>query len=203
MGKISVRHCAVIWLFILTACSTPIEKEVVVEQVAPVGPPPIPEEVLVVQRQAISAMQSSRHEFAVTALRQVLKKYPQYSGLHTNLGIAHAELGHDQAAVQAFRDALRVGADNPVVHNYLGILNRRAGSFQQARQSYQRAISLDESYSLAHLNLGILCDIYLRDLDCALKHYRAYETLEASVDDQFKGWKIELERRIKRAGGTQ
>ncbi len=203
MGIVSARHCAMIWVLILTACSTPIEKEVAVEQTPPVAPPSIPEEVLAVQRQAVSAMRDSRHELAITALQGVLNKYPRFAGLHTNLGIAHAKLGNDQAAMRAFRDALRAGADNSVVHNYLGILNRRAGSFQQARQSYQRAISLDETYSLAHLNLGILCDIYLRDLDCALRHYRAYETLEASVDKQFKGWRIELERRIKKGGGEQ
>ncbi len=46
-----------------------------------------------------------------------------------------------------------------------------------------------------HHNLGVLCDLYLRDLDCALAHYRRYQTLTEENDRRVALWIADLSRR--------
>ena len=161
---------------LLTACSVPKQPDTEADPAALV-----PAEVMQAQQQALAAIKSKRYQTAVGILQPAAEKYPDYSSLYTNLGIAYIQLNQDEEAQAAFNNAVKANPENAIPHNYLGILQRRAGRFAEAKESYQRALSIDKAYSLAHLNLGILCDIYLQDLDCALKHYQAYEDTQTEA----------------------
>ena len=87
-----------------------------------------------------------------------------------------------------------------VAHNHLGILERRKGEFEAALTWYRRAIEIDDAYARAHLNLGILYDIYLQDLEKALRQYQTYQALISEEDSQVAGWIVDIERRLKSAG---
>ncbi|MEM7293985.1 MAG: tetratricopeptide repeat protein [Pseudomonadota bacterium] len=194
----------VLAMLMLYGCATtPTEVPSDADSATEEAPVPIPEAVISTQQQVIALLRNDGAQDVIEVLPPVIEAYPDYPGLQLNLGIAHFELGQFDRAQSVFSNIVSDGQASPVAHNYLGILHRQGGRFAEARKSYERAISEDGTYSLAYLNLGILCDIYLQDLDCALQHYERYESLQTEVDKQFKGWKIDLQRRIKARNSAQ
>ena len=210
-----MRYCTVLTrglcagvLLLLISCATPVEEAPLPteEEAAALAaaeealPPPIPDEVLLAHAQAIQALQEKDYAAAFARLDPLVEQYPLYPGLQLNRAIAQFNLDAVDDAAASFERILDTWPDHPVATTYLGVMKRREGNFAAAREWYERALSADETYSFAHLNLGILCDLYLQDLACAHQHYLRYEVLAGSVDKRFKGWKIDLERRMKKKG---
>ena len=50
-------------------------------------------------------------------------------------------------------------------------------------------------YHPIHKNLGILCDLYLKDLACAVEHYEIYSKAMPK-DQQVKLWLADLQARL-------
>lgn len=80
-----------------------------------------------------------------------------------------------------------------------GIELRRQGKFQEALAAYRQALMLQPDYALAHLNLAILLDLYLAQPEEALSHYRRFQELSPTPDEQVAAWITELERRLQRS----
>ena len=146
-------------------------------------------------QQALEWIRSKRYEPAIKALTAITSQAPTLSGPHVNLGIAYAGLGNLQDAERAFRKALELNPENPVARNQLGILQRKQGKFDQARESYLGVLAAHPNYPYAHLNMGILCDLYLQNNECALRHYERYLQLVESRDEQVKLWVVDLRKR--------
>ncbi len=146
-------------------------------------------------QQALEWIRSKRYESAIETLTAITSQAPTLSGPRVNLGIAYAGLGHLQDAERAFRKALELNPENPVARNQLGILQRKQGKFDQARESYQGVLTAHPNYPYAHLNMGILCDLYLQNNDCALRHYERYLQLVESRDETVKLWVVDLKKR--------
>ncbi len=146
-------------------------------------------------RQALKLMQSKQYAPAIKALTAIAAQTPTLSGPYVNLGIAHARLGHVQDAERAFRKALELNPDNPAARNQLGILQRKQGQFNRAQESYLSVLATHPNYPYAHLNMGILCDLYLQNSDCALRHYERYLQLVENGDERVKLWVMDLKKR--------
>jgi Flp pilus assembly protein TadD len=152
--------------------------------------------------QAITALKNGDVEVAIELLLLVSTEAPEKPYIFTNLGLAYFNSGQLEQAEAAFQQAIARNSQDAVAHNHLGILQRQKGEFARARESYERAIRINRDYALAHLNLGILFDIYLQDLELALRHYQLYQTLQNEENTQVAGWIVDIERRLK-AGGAQ
>ena len=146
---------------------------------------------------AVAALKSGKTARAVELLVQVSNDAPDKPYVFTNLGLAYLKLQELDLAEQAFKQAIARDDKDAVAHNHLGILQRQKGQFKEARNRYQRAIQIDSDYASAHLNLGILFDIYLQDLDLALRHYQKYQSLISEEDKQVAGWIVDIKRRLK------
>lgn len=163
------------------------------------GPLPPTLEVLEAFDQAVAAMQAGEFEAARRQLEEVLASNVELVGAHVNLGIARLRLNDEPGATQAFEHALELQPDHPVALNQLAILERRAGRFDQAQDFYRRALDGQPDYPPLHLNMGILCDLYLRQTECALSHYARYVALGGEQAEQVGLWIVDLERRTGEA----
>jgi len=146
---------------------------------------------------AVASLKSGKTAQAVELLVQVSNDAPDKPYVFTNLGLAYFKLQELDLAEQAFKQAITRDDNDAVAHNHLGILQRQKGQFKEAMNRYQRAIKIDSSYASAHLNLGILFDIYLQDLDLALRHYQNYQSLIGEEDTQVANWIVDIKRRLK------
>ena len=171
-------------------------------------PIPVPEPVVLPEpidlnlqsyEKAISALKSGDTASAVELLENVIAVGPSYPHIFTNLGLAYFKLENYDQAEQAFLLALESDTRNATAYNHLGIIKRIQGKFGQAKHSYEKAIEFDPNYANAHLNLGVLYDIYLQDLELALRQYEKYQTLITKKDESVATWIIDIQRRIKSA----
>ncbi len=149
--------------------------------------------------QAVVALKQGDTEQAIDLLQTVSRDAPDKPFVFTNLGLAQFRLQHYDLALNAFQQAVERDPRDAVAWNHLGILQRRQGQFDAARESYQRALKIDSNYALAHLNLGILFDLYLQQLEPALRHYQRYQALLGKENETVAGWIVDLERRLKSA----
>lgn len=145
---------------------------------------------------AVELMRAERHAEAAALLGPLAEAHPELPGVHVNLGIARARLGDEDAAVQAWQNALAAEPSHAAALNLLAVHHREQGRFAESLTLYQRLIAAHPEHALGQLNLGILCDLYLHDPACALNHYRRYQALAGSEDEQVSFWIADLERRV-------
>jgi len=182
---------------LLTACAGPAPKPAPEQAEKQAAPQPIAPETRATFRQAVADLQAGHYEAAARSLEPLSAPPRAYPGALLNLAIAYRHLDRlDDAEAML----LQVAALRPAwaaVQNELGIVHRRRGRFQAAREAYEKALALDDAYADAHLNLGVLCDLYLRDLACALTQYKRYQALTPEQNQQVKIWIADVTRRME------
>ncbi len=147
-------------------------------------------------RQGVTLMKAERFDDAAKVFEAVIAKNGQLAGPYVNLGIAYSQLDRNEEAERVLQQAIDTNPSFLSAYNELGIVYRKTGKFEQARGLYERALTVNPDYDKAHLNLGVLCDLYLQDLDCALKHYERYQQLAVEEDKQVAIWIADLQQRI-------
>lgn len=144
---------------------------------------------------AMKHLKAGEYEKGTDLLNAVTQRSPGQAAPYINLAIAYEKTGNLAAAEENIKKALDIDPDHPVANTEYGLIYRKTGRFAEARKSYERALARYPGYLPARKNLGILCDIYLRDLECALKQYRIYGA--AVPDDKtVQIWIADLEKRL-------
>ena len=160
-----------------------------------------PVEVVDVNQQnyeaGLAALKMGEIRFAIKMLEQVSTSAPDLDHVFTNLGLAYFKQENHDKAEQAFLLAIKSNPDDAVAYNHLGIIKRFQGEFDSARKIYQKAIQINNKYASAYLNLGILYDIYLQDLDKALKQYKKYQSLTSDESNSVGKWIVDIQRQLK------
>jgi tetratricopeptide (TPR) repeat protein len=165
----------------------------------PAAPPATPAERYA---QALQLLKTNQFAAAETAFAVSVKDYPQFTGSHTNLGIAYAKLNRKPEALAAFAKAVALDASNAVAHNWLGVVARETNDLGRAEQAYQQALAAEPDQAEAQLNLAILYDQHLKRPAEALGAYQRYEEITGKKDLRSAVWIAELQSQLPPAAAT-
>jgi len=144
---------------------------------------------------AVRLLKEEQYEDAIALLVKIAEAEPELTTAHIDLGIAYRAVGDLERAEASLERALALNPRHPVAYNELGIVYRKTGRFEQARESYENALAIHPDFHFARRNLAILCDVYLRDLRCALEHYELYA--QAVPEDEAAAmWIADLRNRV-------
>ena len=146
---------------------------------------------------AMGFIKSGKYDNGIELLNKVAERVKNNSALYTNLALAYTMIGNLKLAEANFKLALNINPGNPVASNEYAMLYRKTGRFSEARQLYERTLEKYPGFYVAHKNLGILCDLYMRDYACALKHYDTYSDAMPG-DKTVKIWIADVKKRLAR-----
>lgn len=144
---------------------------------------------------AMAYLRDGKNEKGTALLTKVAARSPHHSAPHINLAIAYQKMGNLAAAEESVKRALAISPEHPVANTEYGLIYRKTGRFIEARKSYEAALAKHPGFLPARKNLGILCDVYLRDPQCALTHYRVYSS-RMPDDNNVRIWIADLEQRL-------
>lgn len=153
---------------------------------------------------ALALMKKGAYREAIPELEAILAKNDKLPGAQINLAIACMNVETDskeardanmKKAGQALQSAVEINPNDSVAHHQLGLYYRKTGRFEEARKAYERAILLQPDYQMAHLNLGILCDIYLQQPECAIRHFEKYLSLAPDEGEKVSLWLADVRQR--------
>lgn len=144
---------------------------------------------------AVVLMKEGQYADAIMLLRAVTGKTSKFSGPFINLGIAYIKTDDLEKAEESLNKALKLNKVHPAANNELALVYRKTGRFAEARKIYEDLLVMYPTFLPARKNLGVLCDLYLRDLNCALQQYENY--LSVLPDDKkVKIWVADLKNRM-------
>jgi tetratricopeptide (TPR) repeat protein len=155
----------------LAACADNQPTRVEAQARPPVKLTPVARADFVVAMQSIKSVE---YEKAIRYFNKVIAQSPNNPVPYINLALVHKKMQNLTLAEESLKLAIKMDPDNPVANNEYALLYRKTGRFTEARQVYERILEKYPNFIMAHKNLGILCDIYMRDYACALKHYTVY-----------------------------
>lgn len=150
---------------------------------------------------AVRMLSEARYAPGIALLLKLTARAPEATAAHIALGIAYARTGDLDRADASLQKSLGLNPHHPAALNELGLVQRRKGEFAKSRASYEAALAEFPDFHYAHRNLAILCDLYLGDSACALKHYEAYSRLVPDDAVAVK-WIADLRNRSAK-GGTR
>lgn len=146
---------------------------------------------------ALWSAQNDKTADAISQFEQVIALNPSFQRAYTNLGLLQLQQGELEQAKKSFENAINQDKSDAIAYTHLAVIQRQQGEFAQAKQNYQKAIEIDAGYAKAYLNYGILLDIYLQDLELALRQYETYQQLLDQPDETVEKWIVDLKRRIE------
>jgi Tfp pilus assembly protein PilF len=145
--------------------------------------------------QALQLLEAEEYDTAISLLNSVIEREKRLTAPYINLAMAYRHKGNDKEAEKYLLKALEIDQAQPVANNELGIIYRKQGRFTDAKNVYTNALSEYPDYLPVIRNLGILCDLYLRDAQCALEQFTKYQE-QVPDDKTIEIWIADLKTRM-------
>jgi len=135
-----------------------------------------PDSVLLVVLRAEADADDLRYDDAIKRYQQVLKKQPDFPGIHFAIGQIYFKMDRPTQAEPELRLSLKEDPDNPPANYMLGQLLLRNAKAEEALPFLQVAVNGDPTFMKGYLELG-KCYLQLGKLE------EAQQALSRAVDD--------------------
>jgi len=140
---------------------------------------------------AMLAIKTVEYEKTIRFLNKVTEESPNNPVPFINLAMIQKIMKNYPLAEKSLNDAIQLDPFNPVANQELALLYRKTGRFKEARQVYEKILTKYPNFTMARKNLGILCDLYMRDYQCAIRNYEIYSAYRPD-DAPVKIWIADL-----------
>jgi Tfp pilus assembly protein PilF len=191
---------SILFFILLTAgCVTTGQKSVPPPE--PVAPAPVQKVVLTdAQRaeyqRAVELLKSADINAAETAFNALSKALPNSAGVFANLGIIAAAKNDEPAAIGYYEKSLTLNPGYLVSLNNLGNIWMKQGKFKEAETLYLQAHKTDAGNTSVLLNLALLNELYMHDLNAAIRYYQQYQSVIGTPDEAIAGRISDIQRRL-------
>ncbi|OGP88501.1 MAG: hypothetical protein A2156_03505 [Deltaproteobacteria bacterium RBG_16_48_10] len=91
----------------------------------------------------------------ISLWQDAVKKSPQKSRPHYNLGLAYHEKKEYQEAIESYNRSILLKPDDPDAYNNLGLTYKAMGAYPKAIEAFQAALRMKPDFPLALNNIGL------------------------------------------------
>lgn len=128
-------------------------------------------------------LSSARHIFT-----GFIRQHPDLAGAYSNLALIEYKQEKFEEAIKLTDKAISLNPDQAQAYHIRAQSYVKLGKIHEARADYTKAVELKPDYIQAQYNLALLYDIYLQDIENAIKHYELYMALNKKQDQATVDW---------------
>jgi Tfp pilus assembly protein PilF len=143
-------------------------------------------------REGLLALNNNETAKAQRIFSEFIRNRPDLAGAYTNLAIIHFKKNEIDQALKLVDKAITLNPEQSQAYNLRAQIMVKQGKIKLAKADYNKAIELNPEYINAQYNLALLYDVYLQEIELAIKHYEIYMSLLKKPDQGTKDWIMHL-----------
>ncbi|MGK7910191.1 MAG: TIGR03032 family protein [Synechococcus sp.] len=170
----------------------------VTNAIHPVANPSAPHSIQALFDRSRLLKQQGKLEEAETALREVIRLYPNHWGAHNNLGTLLQKSDRISEATACYQQALQLNTNFAEAHSNLASIWQLDEDYERAKEGFFRALQLKPDYVPAHYNLATIYQ-QQRRMAAAVKHYQKV----LSIEPNYPGAQFSLGQLLEYQGNVE
>ncbi|VAW68057.1 hypothetical protein MNBD_GAMMA09-2392 [hydrothermal vent metagenome] len=152
-----------------------------------------------IYRDGITALYNNDYPKAKKIFDEFIRNRPEMAGAYSNLALLHFKKNEYAESLKLVNKAIELNPEQAQAYNLRGQIYIINGNINKAKDDYLKAVKIKPAYKNAQYNLALLYDIYLQEIELAIKHYEIYMKLIKKPDDATKEWIQHLKGTLKNA----
>jgi len=148
-------------------------------------------------RDGITALHNDDLSKAQRIFNEFIRNKPDLAGAYSNLALVHFKKKDYEKSLKQINKALELNPKQAQALNLRAQLYVIDGKIHKAKDDYLKAVEIKPAYVIAQYNLALLYDVYLQEINLAIKHYKIYMSLLKKPDETTKEWISHLQGTLK------
>ena len=148
-------------------------------------------------RDGITALYNNDLSKAQRIFNEFIRNNPELAGGYTNLALVYFKKNEYVKSLKQVNKALELNPKQAQALNLRAQLYVRDGKIHKAKKDYIQSVTIKPKYINAQYNLALLYDIYLQEIEPAIKHYKIYLSLLKKPDEATEEWVTHLQGTLK------
>jgi len=148
-------------------------------------------------RNGITALNNDELSKAQRIFIEFIRNKPELAGGYSNLALVYFKMKDYEKSLKQVNKALQLNPEQAHALNLRAQIYIINGEIHKAKDDYLHAIKVKPKYVNAQYNLALLYDIYLQEIELAIKHYKLYMSLLKKPDEATIDWVKHLEGTLK------